>query len=39
MVEDYRQQIKEIKEYAKENDVPIMMEEGINFLTTHIIKY
>jgi len=30
--------IKEIKEYADRNNVPIMMDEGINFLTTFIIK-
>lgn len=31
--------IKEIKEYAKENNVPIMVDEGIEFLTTFIIKH
>lgn len=31
--------IKEIKEYARENDIPIMQDEGIEFLTTFIIKY
>ncbi len=31
--------IKEIKEYAKINEVPIMLDEGIDFLTTFIIKY
>lgn len=31
--------IKEIKEYARENDVPIMQEEGIDFLTSFIIKH
>lgn len=31
--------IKEIKEYARINDVPIMQDEGIDFLTTMIIKY
>ncbi|MBQ7136392.1 MAG: O-methyltransferase [Bacilli bacterium] len=31
--------IKELKEYAKENNVPIMMEDGINFLTTFVIKH
>ena len=30
--------IKEIKDYADKNNVPIMMDEGINFLTTYIIK-
>lgn len=33
------QEIKEIKEYAKVNNVPIMMEDGMNFLTTFIIKH
>ncbi|HIR59914.1 MAG TPA: O-methyltransferase [Candidatus Onthousia excrementipullorum] len=31
--------IKEIREYAKENKVPIMQPEGIDFLTTFIIKH
>ena len=26
--------IREIKEYAKKNNVPIMVDEGIDFLTT-----
>lgn len=30
--------IKKIKEYAKENNVPIMMDSGIQFLTNFIIK-
>lgn len=30
--------IKQIKEYAKVNNVPIMQDEGIGFLTTFIIK-
>ena len=30
--------IREIKEYAKENDVPIMQDEGIEFLTNFIVK-
>jgi len=30
--------IKEIKEYALENNVPIMQDSGIDFLTTFIIK-
>lgn len=38
-VVEAHQEIKEIKEYAKINNVPIMMEEGINFLTTFIIKH
>lgn len=35
---NYHLIIKEIKEYADRNNVPIMMDEGINFLTTFIIK-
>ncbi len=31
--------IKEIKEYAKEHKVPIMQDDGINFLTNFIIKH
>lgn len=38
MVENH-QEIKIMKEYAKENNVPIMLEDGINFLTTFIIKH
>ena len=38
MVERH-QDIKELKEYAKENNVPIMMDDGINFLTTFVIKH
>lgn len=30
--------IREIKEYAKKNNVPIMVDEGIDFLTTFILK-
>lgn len=33
MVED---KINEIKSYAKENNVPIMMDDGIDFLTNLI---
>lgn len=32
-------EIRKIKEYAKENKVPIMQDEGIDFLTTFIIKH
>ena len=32
------ERIKQIKEYAKENNVPIMMEDGIEFLTDYIKK-
>ena len=35
---NYYSIIKEIKEYADINNVPIMMDEGINFLTNFIIK-
>ena len=30
--------IKEIKRYAEENNIPIMQDEGIDFLTNFIIK-
>lgn len=30
--------IREIKQYAETNNVPIMMDDGINFLTTYILK-
>ena len=30
--------IKELKEYAEVNNIPIMQDEGIDFLTTFIIK-
>jgi len=33
------QDIKRMKEYAKEFSVPIMMDDGINFLTNFIIKH
>lgn len=38
MVEDQYKMIKEIKDYAKINKIPIMEDEGIDFLTTFIIK-
>lgn len=38
MVEHFNE-IKEIKKYALENKVPIMMDDGIDFLTTFIIKH
>ena len=31
-------ELEKIKEYAEENNVPIMTEEGINFLTNYIKK-
>ncbi len=39
MVENIHSDIKEIKEYAKDNNIPIMLDDGINFLTTFIIKH
>lgn len=39
MVNNNYMMIKEIREYAKENKVPIMQPEGIDFLTTFIIKH
>ncbi len=35
---NYYSTIKEMREYADRNNVPIMMDEGINFLTNFIIK-
>lgn len=37
MVEKYSI-VKEIKQYAEDNKVPIMLDDGINFLTNYIIK-
>lgn len=39
MVGDAYRLIKEIKQYAEEKKVPIMQEEGIDYLTTFIIKH
>lgn len=39
MVEDTYKKIKEIKQYAIDNKVPIMQDDGIDFLTTFIIKH
>lgn len=39
MVGNYHSMIKEIKEYAKREDVPIMLYDGIDFLTTFILKH
>lgn len=33
------QAIKKIQEYAEENNVPIMTNEGITFLTDYVRKY
>ena len=38
MVKSNYEYIKEIKEYATLNKIPIMQQEGIDFLTTFIIK-
>lgn len=38
MVELDYEEIKKIKLYAQKNNVPIMQDEGISFLTTFIIK-
>lgn len=39
MVKDYYSALKEIQIYAEENNVPIMTNDGITFLTNYIIKY
>ena len=39
MIEDYNSKIKEIRNYAKENKVPIMEEDGIKYLTSFIFKH
>jgi len=39
MVDNAYTMIRELKQYAKENNVPIMNDEGIDFLTTFVIKY
>ena len=36
---EMHQDIKIMKEYAKEYNVPIMMEDGINFITNFVIKH
>ena len=38
MVGETLDNIKKIKEYAKLENVPIMQDDGIEFLTTFIIK-
>ena len=30
--------VRQIKQYAEDNNVPIMLQEGIDFLTTYILK-
>ncbi len=39
MVGENYQMLKEMKSYAKENRIPIMEDEGIDFLTTFILKH
>lgn len=38
MVAVEHEEIRKIKKYAEENNVPIMQDEGIDFLTTFLIK-
>lgn len=38
MVGTIHDEVKKIKEYAKEENIPIMQDDGISFLTTFIIK-
>lgn len=35
---DVYKQMRRIKDYAKENNIPIMVDDGIDFLTTFVIK-
>ena len=39
MVENKYRLVREIKDYAIINKVPIMQDDGIEFLTTFIIKH
>ena len=39
MQNDFHTMIKEIKEYAKREKIPIMLDDGIDYLTTFIIKH
>lgn len=39
MVSDYYSVIEDIQKYAEENNVPIMTDDGIEFLTDYIKKY
>lgn len=36
---DVQSMIKEIKDYAKKEDVPIMLDDGIDYLTSFILKH
>ena len=38
MVGTSHEEVRKIKEYALEKKVPIMQDEGIDFLTTFLIK-
>lgn len=39
MIDNAYTMLRELKEYAKLNNVPIMQDEGIDFLTTFVIKH
>ena len=39
MVGNIYSEIREIKAYALDHRVPIMVDEGIDFLTTFVIKH
>ena len=39
MDDDYNNKLKEKKDYAKENRVPIMEDDGIKYLTSFIFKH
>ena len=39
MVGVYHTKLREMKEYAKRENIPIMQEEGIDYLTTFIISH
>ncbi len=39
MVGEYYQYLREMKQYAETEKIPIMQEEGLDFLTTFIIKH
>jgi len=39
MQNDFQAMIKELKEYAQREKVPIMLDDGIDYLTTFILKH
>lgn len=39
MVDNIYGEIREIKSFALDNNIPIMVDEGIDFLTTFVIKH